>query len=74
MSNDPITNLTEPLNALAKEEGSFEPGRGYSPEDWEAVDSPEATDEQLGCAKPFAEAFPQLAENFKRGRNHSEKP
>ncbi|WP_143412947.1 hypothetical protein [Haematobacter missouriensis] len=29
MCNDPITNLTEPLNALEKEKDAFEPGRGY---------------------------------------------
>lgn len=31
-------------------------------------DAPEATDEQLAQAKPFAEAFPALAESIKRGR------
>ena len=31
-------------------------------------DAPEATDEQLAQAKPFAEAFPDLAESIKRGR------
>ena len=36
----------------------FVPGRGYSKEDWDAVDSPELTDEQLAQAKPFAEVFP----------------
>jgi uncharacterized protein (DUF4415 family) len=32
------------------------------------ADAPEATDEQLAQAKPFAEAFPTLAESIKRGR------
>lgn len=31
-------------------------------------DAPEATDEQLAQAKPFAEAFPDLAESIKRSR------
>jgi uncharacterized protein (DUF4415 family) len=31
-------------------------------------DAPEATDEQLRQAKPFAEAFPDLAESIKRSR------
>jgi uncharacterized protein (DUF4415 family) len=31
-------------------------------------DAPEATDEQLAQAKPFAEVFPDLAESIKRGR------
>ena len=31
-------------------------------------DAPEATDEQLALAKPFAEVFPDLAESIRRGR------
>jgi uncharacterized protein (DUF4415 family) len=31
-------------------------------------DNPEATDDQIAQAKPFAEAFPALAEAIKRGR------
>ncbi len=31
-------------------------------------DAPEATDEQLAQAKPFAEVFPELAESMKRAR------
>ncbi|WP_027230090.1 BrnA antitoxin family protein [Phyllobacterium sp. UNC302MFCol5.2] len=31
-------------------------------------DAPEATDEELAQAKPFAEAFPDLAESIKRSR------
>jgi uncharacterized protein (DUF4415 family) len=39
-------------------------------------DAPEATDEQIRQAKPFAEAFPDLAESIKRsrGRPAVEKP
>lgn len=31
-------------------------------------DSPELTDEQIAAARPFAEAFPELAESIKRSR------
>ena len=44
----------------------FVPGRGYTQEDWDAVDSPELTDEQLAQARPFAEVFPELAANMRR--------
>ncbi|ADO42392.1 BrnA antitoxin family protein [Ketogulonicigenium vulgare] len=40
-------------------------------------DAPEATDDQLAKAKPFAEAMPQLAENLRRnlgGRPKSDNP
>ncbi len=46
----------------------FTAGRGYTREDWDAVDSPEATDEQLAKARPFAEVFPELAESIRRSR------
>ena len=41
----------------------------YTQEDWDDVaDHPEATDEELANAKPFAEAFPELARSIvKRG-------
>lgn len=44
----------------------FVPGRGYTKEDWDEVDSPELTDQQLAQARPFAEAFPELAASIKR--------
>ena len=47
---------------------NFAPGRGYSKEDWDAVESPELTDEQIAQGKPFAEAFPDLAESVRKGR------
>lgn len=46
----------------------FEPGHGFTKEDWDETDSPEATDEELAQAKPFAEAFPELAESIRRAR------
>lgn len=47
----------------------FEPGRGYSKTDWRAVsDNPALTDAQIVRAKPFTEAFPDLAESIRRAR------
>lgn len=46
----------------------FVAGRGYTREDWDAVDSLELTDEEMATAQPFAEAFPDLAESIKRSR------
>jgi len=45
----------------------FEPGHGYTKEDWDAVsDNPELTDEDFRNARPFAEVFPELAESIRR--------
>ena len=44
----------------------FTPGRGYTKEDWDAVDSPELTDEQLSKPLTFEEAFPGFTRS--RGR------
>ena len=52
----------------------FTPGRGYTKHDWDAVDSPEATDEQLAQAKSFEEVFPELAASIKRGRGPQKTP
>lgn len=39
----------------------------YTQEDWDEVsDNPESTDEELAQAKPFAEAFPELAKSIAR--------
>ena len=59
--------MTMPININA----------GFSKEDWDAVDSPAATPEQLAKAKPFGMAFPELAENMRRnlgGRPMLENP
>ena len=47
----------------------YEPNPHYTQEDWDEVsDHPEATDEELANAKPFADAFPDLAASIaKRG-------
>lgn len=46
----------------------FKQGRGYTRQDWDAVDGTEATDDELATARPFSEAFPDLAASIsKRG-------
>jgi uncharacterized protein (DUF4415 family) len=56
----------------------FEPGHGFTKEDWDAVsDSPEWTEEDLKNARPFAEVFPELAESIRKsiaGRPKLERP
>lgn len=37
-------------------------------------DNPEITDEQIARGKPFAEAFPELAESIKRSRGRPRLP
>ena len=49
-------------------EKKFVPGRGYSKEDWDDVDSPELTDEDLATARPFAEVFPEWAAEIRARR------
>ena len=39
---------------------------GYTREDWDAVDSPELTDEELAQARLFVEVFPELAEKIRK--------
>lgn len=52
----------------AKKKKGFQPGRGYTRQDWDDVDSPELTDEQIAQGKSFAEALPELAASIKRSR------
>ncbi len=57
----------------------FQPGRGYTKEDWDAVDSPPLTEEELASMRPFREVFPELAEKIEkeiaaRGRPRVEAP
>jgi uncharacterized protein (DUF4415 family) len=58
----------------------FEPGNGYTQEDWDAVDSPELTDEEIANMRPAKEVLPAsffqgLTEARKtRGRPKVEKP
>ena len=55
---------------------TFEPGRGYTQEDWDDADIPPITPEQLAQARPFAEVFPELAEKMRKklGRPPLEEP
>lgn len=41
---------------------------GYTRQDWDEVDSPEATDDQISQARMFSEAFPKLHESITRKR------
>jgi uncharacterized protein (DUF4415 family) len=43
----------------AKTKNQYEPGRGYTREDWDSVDSPELSDEELAQMKPAREILPQ---------------
>ena len=53
----------------------FQPGQGYTKADWDEVsDSPEITRDDLKKAKPFAEAFPELAESARRLRGPQKAP
>jgi uncharacterized protein (DUF4415 family) len=59
---------------------TFQPGRGYSREDWDAVESPELTDEELATLRPAREVLPPAffeaveREAAKRGRPPVESP
>ena len=53
---------------------TFEPGRGYTQEDWESVDNPELADAELAGARPFADAFPELAASIRRARGRQKLP
>ncbi len=53
----------------------FEPGRGYTKEDWDAVsDNPEWSADDLKRARPFAKALPALAESIERSRGRPRLP
>jgi uncharacterized protein (DUF4415 family) len=56
------------MNKATKIE-EFQPGRGYTKEDWDEVsDNPEWTEEDFKLARPFAEVFPELAASIARSR------
>jgi uncharacterized protein (DUF4415 family) len=53
----------------------FEPDHGFTKKDWDEVsDNPELTAENLKEMRPFAEVFPDLAENVKRTRGKQKSP
>jgi uncharacterized protein (DUF4415 family) len=57
---------------MGKRQKSFKPGQGYTKEDWDAVQSPELTAEQIAKAKPFAEVFPDLAASIREVSDNPE--
>jgi uncharacterized protein (DUF4415 family) len=60
---------------MPRKQKEFVPGRGYTQEDWDEVGDPhQPTDEQFAQAKPFAEAFPELAASIKRARGKQKTP
>jgi uncharacterized protein (DUF4415 family) len=59
---------------MGKRQKSFKPGHGYSRKDWDDVRSPKLTAEEIGKAKPFAEALPELAASIRRGRGPNKAP
>ncbi len=42
-----------------KQQAEFVEGRGYSKEDWDAVDSPELTDGELASLRPARDVLPK---------------
>ncbi|MBY3524948.1 hypothetical protein HFN72_02975 [Rhizobium laguerreae] len=58
----------------------YQPERGYSKDDWDAVfDNPPMSREEMEAARPFKEAFSDLAEKMQkaiaaRGRHKLDKP
>ena len=59
---------------MGKQQKSFKPGRSYTRQDWDDVDSPELTNEQIAEAKPFAEVLPDLAASIRKGRGPNKAP
>jgi uncharacterized protein (DUF4415 family) len=59
---------------MGKRQKSFKPGQGYTRQDWNNVESPELTDEQIAKAKPFADVFPELAVAIRKGRGPNKAP
>ncbi|MGP9811864.1 BrnA antitoxin family protein [Rhodopseudomonas sp. NSM] len=53
---------------------TFQPGRGYTKQDWDDADSPELTDEQIAALRPLAEVLPELAASIRRGRGPNKAP
>ena len=60
---------------MSAKKREFQPGRGFSQEDWDEVsDNPELTEAELATGKPFSEAFPELAASIKRTRGKQKSP
>ena len=62
---------------MAKLLKKFTPGRGYTKEDWDAVDNPELTDDELANLKPAREVLPpeffEALEKRRRGQRGPQK-
>lgn len=53
----------------------FEPGYGYTQEDWDEVcDNPPITPEQAAASRPLIETMPDLVAALKRGRGNPRAP
>ncbi|MCW2286384.1 uncharacterized protein (DUF4415 family) [Rhodoblastus acidophilus] len=53
----------------------FEPGQGFTREDWDEVsENPELSEAELAQARPFSEAFPALAESIRKTRGKQKAP
>ena len=59
---------------MGKQQKPFKAGPGYTRKDWDDVQSPELTAEEMAKAKPFAQAFPELAASIRRGRGPNKAP
>lgn len=60
---------------MPKKMREFEPGHGFTKEDWDEVsDNPEWTAEDFAKARPFAEVFPEMAASIKRTRGKQKAP
>ena len=59
---------------MGKLKKSFKPGHGYTKKDWDDVQSPELTAEEMAKAKPFTKAFPELAASIRKGRGPNKAP
>jgi hypothetical protein len=66
--------MTQGEKLMGKLQKKFRPGQGYSRKDWDDVQSPQLTDEQMAKAKPFAEMFPDLAASIRKGRGPDNGP
>src|SRR3954468_7430038 len=59
---------------MSKRQKSYKPRQGFTRKDWDEVESPELTAEEMAKAKPFAEVFPALAASIRRGRGPNKAP
>src|ERR1700712_593849 len=59
---------------MGKRQKPFKAGPGYTRKDWDDIQSPELTAEEMAKAMPFAQAFPELAASIRRGRGPNKAP